>query len=97
MHFIIVNINIEISPVSNLVPLIFLVGINDMEISSQLLKFIHFADVTTVYLANGNLDKLYYSLNDENFAKLVNDFMSIKTFFNVEKTCYMIISNRLKD
>ena len=50
---------------SNLGPLLFLLYINDMQRASHKLKFINFADDTTVYMQGLNMEIIYINLATE--------------------------------
>ena len=50
---------------SNLGPLLFLLYVNDLSRSSEILNFVYFADDTTIFLSHPNSDALYVSLNEE--------------------------------
>ena len=46
-------------------PYLFSIYLNDMSRASSKLKFIHFADDTTVYMSGNNLLNLYSEVNRE--------------------------------
>lgn len=73
-------------------PLLFLIYINDMSQSSSNLKFIHFADDTTVFASGQNLDEVAEVVNAE-LTKIDEWLKSNRLSLNVDKTNYMIISN----
>ena len=52
------NVNIGVPQGSTLGPLLFLIFINDMKNCSELLKFIQFADDTTLVFSSTNIDHL---------------------------------------
>ena len=69
-------------------PLLFLLYINDIHLSSSLLKFILFADDTNVLFSNADFNMLQYILNSER-EKLSNWLMANKLTVNIKKTnCY---------
>ena len=74
-------------------PVLFLLYINDMHRSSDQLRFVHFADDTTVFASDGDINNVDASVNSE----LVGVDKWLKTnrlSLNVSKTSYMIISNQ---
>ena len=73
-------------------PLLFLVYINDMRKSTDLLNFIHFADDTTVFLKDKCLSNLYDTINSE-LEKVDRWLCANKLSLNLDKTSYMIHSN----
>ena len=50
---------------SNLGPLLFLLYLNDLSRSSEILKFVDFADDTPVFLSHPISDALYVNFNEE--------------------------------
>ena len=50
---------------SNLGTLLFLLYLNDMSRSFEVLNFVNFADDTTVFLSHPNLNALYTCFNEE--------------------------------
>jgi hypothetical protein len=77
-------------------PLLFLVYINDMKNSSDKLDFVHFADDTTVFLEGNNLCNLYDSVNFE--LEKVDEWLRCnKLSLNIDKTSFMLYSNKLKN
>ena len=80
---------------STLGPLLFNLYINDMSKSTNNLQYIHFADDTTVYISNDSPDFLCHTLNSE-LCKLDQWLQSNRLSLNLDKTCYMIFSNRNK-
>ena len=78
---------------SNLGPLLFLLYVNDMRSSTEGLKLINFADDTTVYMSNSNIDTLYVRLSDE-LARIGQWLQVNRLSLNIDKTNYMIVTNR---
>lgn len=68
-------------------PLLFLLYINDMKHCSTILKFILFADDTTLYISNESISSLFITLNTE-LSKLDEWFKANKLSLNVKKTKY---------
>jgi len=75
-------------------PILFLVYINDMSSCSELLNFIHFADDTTVSLSRTNSVALAADANAE-MDRLREWLCANRLSLNVDKTCYMLISDFL--
>ena len=73
-------------------PLLFLLYLNDLSRSSEILNFVNFADDTTVFLSHPNSDALYVSFNEE-LCKVSEWLRANRLLLNVDKTCQMIISN----
>ena len=68
---------------------LFSLYINDMHRASKKLKFIHFADDTTVYLSGPNLRELCITVGEE-LTKIDEWLKANKLSLNIDKTCYMI-------
>ena len=69
----------------------FLLFINDMKASSLLLKFIQFADDTTLIFSCANFDQMQNILESE--IKKVIEWLKVnKLILNVEKTQVMLFS-----
>ena len=66
-------------------PLLFLIYINDIVNSSNILSFVLFADDTTVYVQHDSIDGAIQILNSE-LAKAAEWFDSNKLTHNVKKT-----------
>ena len=76
-------------------PLIFIVFINDIVYSSNLLKFIMFADDTNVFLCSDNMRTLFNNCNRE--LKKVYSWMNAnKLTLNFKKTNYVIFHRAQK-
>ena len=86
------NITLGVPQRSVLGTVLFLLDINDMDRSSDQLRFVHFADDTTVFTSDYDINGVHASVN----SKLVGVDNWLKTnrlSLNVSKTSYMIISN----
>jgi hypothetical protein len=70
-------------------PLLYLIYVNDIynSCSGTILSF---ADDTTIYLSNSNLNQLYHNANIQ-INKLFNWFCAIKLSLNAGKTNYIVI------
>ena len=72
-------------------PVLFLIYINDIIRSTNKLKFILFADDTTIFLQGNNLENITHTLNTE-LRKVSNWIMSNKLTLNTDKTHFMVSS-----
>lgn len=72
-----------------------LLYINDIHLSSSLLKFILFADDTNVLFSNADFNMLRDILNSE-LEKVSNWLMANKLTVNIKKTNYVIFKVRQK-
>ena len=89
------SINTGVPQGSILGPLLFILYINDMCKSSSELSFVHFADDTTVFRRGCDLDELYTVVNRE--LTCVDTWLRAnKLSLNINKTTYMIFSNKSK-
>ena len=69
-------------------PLLFLLYVNDIPHSSDLLSFVLFADDTNIFLSNPNIDTLIHIFNTE-IIQVSNWFKANKLSLNVKKTNYI--------
>ena len=65
--------------------------INDMHRSSNQMRFIHFADDTTVFASNSDINNVHDTVNRE-LIGVDNWLKANRLSLNVSKTSYMIIS-----
>jgi len=86
-------INIGVPQGSVLGPLLFLLYINDMHNSSNRLKFIHFADDTTVFHSGQQLHEIITEINVE-LLKIRDWLNSNRLSLNVGKTSFMLFCDR---
>lgn len=70
-------------------PVLFLLYINDITHSSNRLKFLLFADDTTVYLQDTDIQRLQDSFNEE-LIHVSEWLLTNKLTLNISKTCYML-------
>ena len=75
-------------------PLLFIIYINDIEKSSGLLQFILFADDSNIFLSHSDPDQLTQILNNE-LKSVTNWIKANKLSLNLDKTSYMLFSNKL--
>ena len=73
-------------------PLLFLIYINDIINSSQLLNFILFADDTNIFYSHKCMNTLINTLNTE-LSKVSLWFKCNKLSLNIDKTCFMHFTN----
>ena len=73
-------------------PYLFSLYLNDMSRASSKLKFIHFADDTTVYMSGNNLLNLYSDVNRE-LDKVCLWLRTNRLSLNVGKTSYMLFTH----
>ena len=71
-------------------PLLFIIYMNDICFTSKLLSYILFADNTTLFYSNSNLDSLYDTVNGE-LKEVCNWFKCNKLSLNTARTNLMVI------
>ena len=93
-HSPLLDLNIGVHQGSILGSLLFLIYINDIVNSSNILSFVHFADDTTVYVHHDSIDGAIQILNSE-LAKVAEWYDSNKlTLLNVNKTQMLLMSRK---
>ena len=76
-------------------PLLFLIHVNDITNSSQILSFILSADDTNLFLSDKDIGNLYKTMNQE--LKQVNLWLTAnKVSLEVNKTHFMIFKSKKK-
>ena len=85
------TVNIGVPQGSTLGPLLFLLYVNDMENSSTLIKFVQFADDTTIMFSCKSFSELQSTLEREG-NKVVKWLTANKLLINLAKTQSMIFS-----
>ena len=85
------TLNIGVPQGSTLGPLLFLNYINDMKNGSALLKFLQFADDTTLLFSCKDFNQLKHTLESES-EKVIDWLSANKLIINLKKTCSMLFS-----
>ena len=76
-------------------PLLFLLFINDIHRSSEILSFILFADDTNIFCSNNNIHALANTVNEE--LKNISDWLKAsKLPLNIKKTQLLIFKAKNK-
>ena len=87
------TVNIGVPQGSTLGPLLFLLYINDMKNCSNLLKFIQFADDTTILFSHSDIAQLKIILESE-VNKVITWLLANKLILNLTKTHSMLFTNK---
>ena len=87
------TINCGVPQGSVLGPLLFLIYINDIYKSTEILQFRLFADDTSILLANKNLDELEQVVNSK-LGKVTIWLLANELSLNVSKSNFLLISSR---
>ena len=74
-------------------PVLFLLYINDMNKSSNQMRFVPFADDTTVFASDSDIKNVHVTVNRE-LVEFDNWLKNNRLSLNVSTTSYMIISNQ---
>ena len=87
------NITLGVLQGSVLGPVLFLLYMNGMHRSSDQLRFVHFADDTTVFTSDSDNNNVHAPVNRE--LVLVDIWLKTNRLsLNISKTSYMITSNQ---
>ena len=87
------TVNIGVPQGSTLGPLLFLIFINDMKNCSRLLKFIQFADDTTLLFSSSDI-KILNEILEREANKVILWFNANKLIINLTKTNCMMFTNK---
>lgn len=77
-------------------PLLFLIYINDLNNSLEIMKSINFADDTNLICSNTDIDDLFIDVQYD-IENVLDWFRSNKLSVNIDKTCYMVFRPRGKN
>ena len=74
-------------------PVLFLLNINDMYRSSNQMRFVQFADDTTVFASDSDINNFHATVNRE-LVGIDNWLKANRLSLNISKTSYMMISSQ---
>ena len=77
-------------------PVLFILFINDIFCVSDILKILLYADDSTICLSEPDPNNLFTQINAE-LSKLNSWFVSNKLSLNIQKSCWMVFTNRKVD
>ena len=87
------NITVSVPQDSVLSPAPFVLYICDMHRSSNQMRIVHFADDTTVFTSDSDINNVHATVNRE-LVGVANWLKTNTLSLNVSKTSYIIISNQ---
>ena len=90
------NIRAGVPQGSLLGPVLFILFINDIFYVSDILKILLYADDSTIFLSDPDPTILFTQINTE-LSKLNDWFVSNKLSLNVQKSCWMVFTNKKID
>ena len=88
-----VEINMGVPQGSVIGPILFLLYINDMERCSYGPRFVHYADDTTIFSSDNNIERLSIEIN-QSLSSVSEWLRTNRLSLNIKKTSYMIFTNR---
>ena len=89
------NITLDVPQGSGLGQVLFILYINDIYRSWNHVGFVHFADDTTVFAFDSDINNVHATVNRE-LVSVYNWLKANRLSLNVSKTSYMIISSQIQ-